>query len=63
MICLLFVKLEDVVQLMKGPLSRTQQAVLSSFIVTEVYSKDVVAKLLEQKVYSVNDFEWVTKLK
>lgn len=50
-------------QLMRGQLSRTQQAVLSSLIAIEVYAKDVVAKLMEQKVSSVDDFEWVTQLK
>lgn len=60
---ILFLKLGDLVQLVRGRLSRMQRAVLSALIVIEVHAKDVAAKLVEQEVSSVNDFEWISQLR
>ncbi|KAF3689531.1 Dynein heavy chain 1 [Channa argus] len=56
-------KLGDLVQLVRGGLSKNQRAVLSALIVIEVHAKDVVSKLVEQKVSSVSDFEWISQLR
>ncbi|XP_078019489.1 dynein axonemal heavy chain 1 [Epinephelus lanceolatus] len=56
-------QLGDLVQLVRGRLSRMQRAVLSALIVIEVHAKDVAAKLVEQEVSSVNDFEWISQLR
>ncbi|XP_058647833.1 dynein axonemal heavy chain 1 isoform X3 [Onychostoma macrolepis] len=56
-------QLGDLVQLVRGRLSRMQRAVLSALIVIEVHAKDVAAKLVEEKVSSVNDFEWISQLR
>lgn len=40
-----------------------QRAVLSALIVIEVHAKDVAAKLVEESVSSVNDFEWISQLR
>ncbi|XP_076603478.1 dynein axonemal heavy chain 1 [Chaetodon auriga] len=56
-------QLDDLVQLVRGRLSRMQRAVLSALIVIEVHAKDVAAKLVEQKVSSINDFEWISQLR
>ncbi|XP_043978634.1 dynein axonemal heavy chain 1 isoform X2 [Gambusia affinis] len=56
-------QLSVLVQLMRGGVSKTQQAVLSSLIVIEVHAKDVVSKLVEQKVLNINDFEWISQLR
>ncbi|XP_030276430.1 dynein heavy chain 1, axonemal [Sparus aurata] len=56
-------QLGDLVQLVRGGLSKMQQAVLSALIVIEVHAKDVVAKLVEQEVSSINDFEWISQLR
>lgn len=50
-------------QLVRGRLSRMQRAVLSALIVIEVHAKDVAAKLVEESVASVNDFEWISQLR
>lgn len=60
---LLFLKLGDLVQLVRGRLSKMQRAVLSALIVIEVHAKDVAAKLVEQEVSSINDFEWISQLR
>uniref|UniRef100_A0A3Q3E168 Dynein, axonemal, heavy chain 1 n=1 Tax=Labrus bergylta TaxID=56723 RepID=A0A3Q3E168_9LABR len=56
-------QLGDLVQLVRGGLSKMQQSVLSALIVIEVHAKDVAAKLVEQEVSSVNDFEWISQLR
>ncbi|XP_072239156.1 dynein axonemal heavy chain 1 [Leuresthes tenuis] len=56
-------QLDDLVQLMRGHLSKIQQAVLSSLIVVEVHAKDVAAKLVQQEVSSIDDFEWISQLR
>ncbi|KAM4613811.1 dynein axonemal heavy chain 1 [Polymixia lowei] len=56
-------QLGDLVQLVRGRLSKMQRAVLSALIVIEVHSKDVAAKLVEEGVSSVNDFEWISQLR
>ncbi|XP_047438259.1 dynein axonemal heavy chain 1 [Mugil cephalus] len=56
-------QLGDLVQLVRGRLSNMQRAVLSALIVIEVHAKDVAAKLVEQEVSSVNDFEWISQLR
>uniref|UniRef100_A0A8C4NS28 Dynein, axonemal, heavy chain 1 n=1 Tax=Dicentrarchus labrax TaxID=13489 RepID=A0A8C4NS28_DICLA len=55
--------LGDLVQLVRGGLSNMQRAVLSALIVIEVHAKDVAAKLVEQEVSSINDFEWISQLR
>ena len=57
------VQLGDLVQLVRGGLSKMQRAVLSALIVIEVHAKDVVAKLVEEGVSSINDFEWISQLR
>ncbi|XP_041836448.1 dynein heavy chain 1, axonemal isoform X2 [Melanotaenia boesemani] len=56
-------QLGDLVQLTKGQLSKMQQAVLSALIVIEIHAKDVVSKLVEQEVSSINDFEWISQIR
>ncbi|XP_060766195.1 dynein axonemal heavy chain 1 [Neoarius graeffei] len=56
-------QLGDLVQLVRGRLSKMQRAVLSALIVIEVHAKDVAAKLVENAVSSVNDFEWISQLR
>lgn len=50
-------------KLVRGQLSKMQRAVLSALIVIEVHAKDVAAKMVEQEVSSINDFEWISQLR
>ncbi|NWV36400.1 DYH1 protein, partial [Grantiella picta] len=56
-------QLADLVALVRGRLSKMQRAVLSALIVIEVHAKDVAAKLIEENVTSMNDFEWISQLR
>lgn len=58
-----FPKLGDLVALVRGKLSKMQRAVLSALIVIEVHAKDVAAKLIEENITSMNDFEWISQLR
>uniref|UniRef100_A0A669QMH2 Dynein axonemal heavy chain 1 n=1 Tax=Phasianus colchicus TaxID=9054 RepID=A0A669QMH2_PHACC len=56
-------QLADLVAVVRGKLSKMQRAVMSALIVIEVHAKDVAAKLIEENVTSVNDFEWISQLR
>uniref|UniRef100_A0A8V1A4F4 Dynein axonemal heavy chain 1 n=1 Tax=Gallus gallus TaxID=9031 RepID=A0A8V1A4F4_CHICK len=56
-------QLADLVAVVRGQLSKMQRAVMSALIVIEVHAKDVAAKLIEENVTSVNDFEWISQLR
>lgn len=61
--CPPLLQLSDLVALVRGKLSRMHRAVLSALIVIEVHAKDVVSKLIQENVVSVNDFEWISQLR
>ncbi|XP_073447685.1 dynein axonemal heavy chain 1 [Aquarana catesbeiana] len=56
-------QLSDLVALVRGKLSRMQRNILSALIVIEVHAKDVSARLIEENVSGVNDFEWISQLR
>ena len=56
-------QLSDLVSLVRGKLTKLGQTILSALIVIEVHARDVVAKMLEENVKNVNDFEWISQLR
>ena len=56
-------QLDDLRNQVRQPLSYAGRQILSALIVIEVHARDVVAKMIEEGVKNVNDFEWISQLR
>nr|AML30859.1 axonemal inner arm dynein heavy chain 3 [Marsilea vestita] len=57
------VQLLALTDLVRKPLSKLARLTLGALIVIDVHARDVVQKLLDEKVKAVTDFEWVSQLR
>nr|XP_022908003.1 dynein heavy chain 1, axonemal-like [Onthophagus taurus] len=49
--------------LVKGTLTFVQREIVCALIVIEVHSRDVTQTLVDNKIMSVNDFDWISQLR
>ena len=56
-------QLNDLVELVRQPLSKQQQVTLNALIVIDVHAKDVVEKLVMSNVNDIGSFEWISQLR
>jgi dynein heavy chain len=56
-------QLNDLVELVRQPLSKQQQVTLNALIVIDVHAKDVVDKLVQNNVTDIWSFEWISQLR
>jgi dynein heavy chain len=56
-------QLNDLVELVRQPLSKQQQVTLNALIVIDVHAKDVVDKLVQTNVTDIGSFEWISQLR
>lgn len=56
-------QLDDLRNLVRQELPKIGRMTLSALIVIEVHARDVVTKMVEEKVSNPNDFEWISQLR
>ena len=55
--------LADLVHLVRGKLTNLERMILSALIVIEVHARDVTLGLRDEKIESINEFEWISQLR
>ncbi|KAF3428960.1 hypothetical protein E2986_10958 [Frieseomelitta varia] len=61
--CFTLEKMDDLRELVRGPQTEIQRLTLEAVITIEVHARDVLYKLLQEKVSNVNDFNWISQLR
>ncbi|KAK3096562.1 hypothetical protein FSP39_001310 [Pinctada imbricata] len=56
-------QLDDLRELVRLDLTKIERMTLSALIVIEVHARDVVNRMVDEKVSSPNDFEWISQLR
>ncbi|XP_024940673.1 dynein heavy chain 1, axonemal [Cephus cinctus] len=55
--------LDDLRELVRGQQTEIQRLMLEAVITVEVHARDVLYKLIQERVVNVNDFDWISQLR
>lgn len=53
----------EIVELVRGDISKIGRITLGVLVVIEVHAKDVVKEMIDQAVKDVNEFEWLAQMR
>jgi len=56
-------QLQSLVALVRGELPYITRSIIGDLIVIDVHARDIMKKLIESEVSSINDFEWMSQLR
>lgn len=56
-------QIDDLINLVRGELTKQQRMGIGALIVIEVHARDVVAKLVKNEIKTINDFDWVSQMR
>ncbi|KAG5345241.1 DYH1 protein, partial [Acromyrmex charruanus] len=55
--------LEELQKLIRGPQTEVQRLMLEAVMTIEIHAKDVLYKLIQERLIDINEFEWISQLR
>ncbi|KYQ60378.1 Dynein heavy chain 1, axonemal [Trachymyrmex zeteki] len=55
--------LEELQKLIRGPQTEVQRLMLEAVMTIEIHAKDVLYKLIQERLININEFEWISQLR